>query len=69
MTMRQGEVAKIAIAGYKGYGASGFPAWGYPLYLCVCIVSAVLMIKSQICPDILSIIFMSYHTGHYLYTL
>lgn len=31
MTMKLGEVAKITIAGYKGYGANGFPAWGYPL--------------------------------------
>ncbi len=30
MTMKLGEVAKITIAGYKGYGANGFPAWGYP---------------------------------------
>ena len=30
LTMKRGEIAKISIAGYKGYGASGFPAWGYP---------------------------------------
>ncbi|XP_064389395.1 uncharacterized protein LOC135337391 [Halichondria panicea] len=28
MTMKLGEVAKITIAGHKGYGANGFPAWG-----------------------------------------
>ncbi len=39
MTMKLGEIAKITIAGYKGYGASGFPAWGYPLVcVCVCVV-------------------------------
>ena len=31
LTMCQGEVARLTIAGYKGYGAQGFPAWGYPL--------------------------------------
>ena len=29
--MAQGEVAKLYIAGHKGYGAGGFPAWGYPV--------------------------------------
>ncbi|XP_062504588.1 uncharacterized protein LOC134181342 [Corticium candelabrum] len=28
LTMCQGEVARLTIAGYKGYGAQGFPAWG-----------------------------------------
>jgi FKBP-type peptidyl-prolyl cis-trans isomerase len=30
LTMSEGEVAQLTIAGYKGYGAQGFPAWGYP---------------------------------------
>ena len=30
MTMAQGEKANLIIAGYKGYGVKGFPAWGYP---------------------------------------
>ena len=30
LTMAQGEVAQLTIAGHKGYGAQGFPAWGYP---------------------------------------
>ena len=30
LTMCEGEVAMLYIASYKGYGASGFPAWGYP---------------------------------------
>ncbi|EDV28067.1 Peptidyl-prolyl cis-trans isomerase FKBP12 [Trichoplax sp. H2] len=30
LTMAVGEVARITIAGYKGYGAQGFPAWGIP---------------------------------------
>merc|ERR1712227_783669 len=28
MTMRQGETSRITVAGYKGYGERGFPAWG-----------------------------------------
>ncbi|XP_014668839.1 PREDICTED: peptidyl-prolyl cis-trans isomerase FKBP12-like [Priapulus caudatus] len=28
LQMRKGEVARLTIAGHKGYGASGFPAWG-----------------------------------------
>jgi FKBP-type peptidyl-prolyl cis-trans isomerase len=28
LTMSEGEVAQLTIAGYKGYGAQGFPAWG-----------------------------------------
>ena len=31
--MSLGERAKLYIAGYKGYGQAGFPAWGYPFYL------------------------------------
>jgi len=31
LTMRQGESSRLTIAGYKGYGDQGFPAWGYPL--------------------------------------
>ena len=31
LTMRQGETSRLAIAGHKGYGPQGFPAWGYPL--------------------------------------
>jgi len=27
LTMRQGEVSRITVAGYKGYGKQGFPAW------------------------------------------
>lgn len=30
LTMNVGEIARITIAGYKGYGARGFPAWGIP---------------------------------------
>jgi len=30
LTMKMGEKAQLTIAGYKGYGAQGFPAWGYP---------------------------------------
>ncbi|KAK2190240.1 hypothetical protein NP493_85g02017 [Ridgeia piscesae] len=30
MTMKKGEIAKLTIAGHKGYGAKGFPAWGIP---------------------------------------
>ena len=30
LTMHQGEVAKLYIAGHKGYGAQGFSSWGYP---------------------------------------
>ena len=33
MTMTKGERAVLTIAGYKGYGAQGFPAWGYPFYI------------------------------------
>ena len=33
MTMKKGEISKITIAGNKGYGAQGFPAWGYPFTL------------------------------------
>ena len=32
MTMCEGEAATLTIAGFKGYGAGGFPAWGYPLH-------------------------------------
>jgi len=28
LTMRQGEIARLTIQGYKGYGDRGFPAWG-----------------------------------------
>jgi len=31
LTMRQGESSRLRIAGHKGYGPQGFPAWGYPL--------------------------------------
>jgi len=31
--MHQGEVALLHIAGAKGYGAQGFPAWGYPFII------------------------------------
>ena len=31
LTMRQGETSRLRIAGHKGYGPQGFPAWGYPL--------------------------------------
>lgn len=31
LTMCQGEIAKLTIPAQKGYGTSGFPAWGYPL--------------------------------------
>ena len=30
MTMSLGEKANLHIAGFKGYGAQGFSAWGYP---------------------------------------
>jgi len=33
MTMKKGEIAKLTIAGHKGYGAKGFPAWGYPFLI------------------------------------
>lgn len=29
--MALGEKAKLYIPSHKGYGANGFPAWGYPL--------------------------------------
>lgn len=32
LTMKKGEVAKLTIAGHKGYGDRGFSAWGYPLF-------------------------------------
>jgi len=38
LTMRVGEKARLTIAGHKGYGPQGFPAWGYPLpfiYSCI----------------------------------
>jgi len=28
LTMVKGEVSRLTIAGHKGYGAQGFPAWG-----------------------------------------
>jgi len=28
LTMSKGEIAKLQIASYKGYGDGGFPAWG-----------------------------------------
>jgi FKBP-type peptidyl-prolyl cis-trans isomerase len=28
LTMSKGEVARLTIAGHKGYGSKGFPAWG-----------------------------------------
>lgn len=28
MTMRKGETSLLTVAGHKGYGAKGFPAWG-----------------------------------------
>lgn len=28
LTMKQGEIARLTIAGHKGYGPQGFPAWG-----------------------------------------
>ena len=31
--MAQGEIAKLYVASHKGYGAGGFPAWGYPLII------------------------------------
>lgn len=31
LTMKQGEIARLTIPGELGYGAGGFPAWGYPL--------------------------------------
>ena len=30
LTMKLGEIAKLTIPGHLGYGAGGFPAWGYP---------------------------------------
>ena len=30
MTMSLGERSKLYVAGHKGYGAGGFPAWKYP---------------------------------------
>ncbi|KAI0210737.1 Peptidyl-prolyl cis-trans isomerase FKBP12 [Lamellibrachia satsuma] len=30
LTMKKGEVAKLTIAGHKGYGDRGFSAWGIP---------------------------------------
>ena len=30
LTMCLGEIAKLTIPAEKGYGNSGFPAWGYP---------------------------------------
>ena len=30
MTMTLGERSKLYVAGHKGYGAGGFPAWKYP---------------------------------------
>ena len=30
MTMCLGEKSRISMIGAKGYGASGFPAWGIP---------------------------------------
>jgi len=29
--MKLGEIAKLTIPGELGYGAGGFPSWGYPL--------------------------------------
>jgi len=45
LTMRQGEVSRLTVAGHKGYGPQGFPAWGYPLLhslvvIVVCVYSA-----------------------------
>ena len=37
--MKQGEIARLTIPGELGYGAGGFPAWGYPL-LCMCLIPA-----------------------------
>jgi len=28
LTMAKGEISKLTIAGHKGYGPQGFPAWG-----------------------------------------
>lgn len=28
LTMKKGETARLTVAGHKGYGARGFPAWG-----------------------------------------
>ena len=42
--MKKGEIAKISIAGYKGYGASGFPAWGYPAGSILCQVYLVALL-------------------------
>lgn len=33
MTMSKGETSRLTIQGFKGYGAGGFPAWGYPFLL------------------------------------
>ena len=30
--MKLGETAKLTISGHLGYGAGGFPAWGYPFW-------------------------------------
>ena len=30
MTMSLGEKSRISMVGAKGYGSSGFPAWGIP---------------------------------------
>ena len=30
MSMQAGEAASLTIVPEKGYGSSGFPAWGYP---------------------------------------
>jgi len=31
--MTKSEVARLLLAPHKGYGAKGFPAWGYPFTL------------------------------------
>ena len=46
--MKLGEIAKLTIPEDLGYGAAGFPAWGYPLSIvwcmyCVCIESHMYM--------------------------
>jgi len=49
LTMRQGETSRLTIAGHKGYGPPGFPAWGYPLFHSCCIFWFMLYYILSIC--------------------
>lgn len=57
LTMKLGEIAKLTIPGELGYGAGGFPAWGYPsvynLYVqCnsnVCVVCVCACVQTCMC--------------------